>query len=161
MLIWAVEHVCECNEDICALAAQGRHLEILQLAREHDWPCPDLDNADAKLFAETYGLGEHNMGNPLNNGALCELAAQNGHLETLSRLREHDCPCPDSDHLFAHAAVNGHIEIMTWLCEEQGCQLEDYMCEATAEYGQLKVLMWMRKHGCPAGAYTRSVFSST
>jgi hypothetical protein len=50
--------------DVC-IAAEGGHLQVLKLAREHDCPWDEQT---------------------------CEKAAEGGHLEVLKWAREHDCP---------------------------------------------------------------------
>lgn len=41
MLTWCRANGCECDEETCASAAEGGHLEVLQWCRRHDCPWDD------------------------------------------------------------------------------------------------------------------------
>ena len=60
-----IEDLCARRSGICALAARGGHLEVLQWLREHGCPW---------------------------DAWTCELAARGGHLEALQWARANDCP---------------------------------------------------------------------
>jgi hypothetical protein len=67
-LRWALEHGCRWNELICAAAAAGGHIGVLQQARDQEPPCPwDLKT--------------------------CAAAARGGHLEVLQWVREQKPSC--------------------------------------------------------------------
>jgi len=67
VLKWAREQDCPWDEDTCARAAMGGHLEVLQWAREHHCPWDE-------------------------GNTCCELAADNEELEVLRWAIEHGCP---------------------------------------------------------------------
>jgi hypothetical protein len=65
VLKWARENDCPWDEETCACAAKGGHLEVLKWVRENDCPWDEWT---------------------------CAWAALGGHLEVLNVLRENDCP---------------------------------------------------------------------
>jgi hypothetical protein len=78
---------------------------------------------------------------------MCAIAAAGGHLEVLQWAREQDCPW--NHRTCMSAAAGGHLEVLKW-AREHGCDWSVLTCHAAAQYGHLA-----------AGAYTRSLFSST
>ena len=58
----------------------------------------------------------HYTGCPWDSGT-CAAAACGGHLEVLMWAREHGCPW-DADHVRAHAAHRGNVNMLRWLGEQ-------------------------------------------
>ena len=79
------------DEDLCALAAQGGHLEVLKWLHENGYPW---------------------------NEDTCELAARHGHLGVLQWARANGCPWDEGT--CAAAARGGHTEALAW-ARKKGC----------------------------------------
>ena len=70
MLQWARQNGCPWDEDTCAQAAEGGHLEVLQWARQNGCPWDEYT---------------------------CAEAAGGGHLEVLQWARQNGCPWDEYD----------------------------------------------------------------
>lgn len=81
VLKWAVDNGCPWDEEVCAFAAAGGHLEVLQYCWASGCPW---------------------------NEYTCKFAAEGGHLEALKWCRSKQCPW-DED-VCAFAAEEGHME---------------------------------------------------
>jgi len=150
VLEWALEHGCPWSErTIGRTAAASGQLEVLKWAREHGCPWDE---------------------------STCACAAAGGHLEVLQWARQQGCPWNELTCLCA--AKGGYQEVHSWALAHGNCTWDEYDSTytntipnghmATVTYtrtgpgGHLEVLKWARAHDCPwAGAYTRSLFSST
>ena len=141
-LRWALEHGCRWNGLICAAAAAGGHIGVLQWARDQDPPCP----WDGKNCA----------------AATCRAAAAGGHLEVLKWLREQNPPCPWDGRTCAEhgcpwnfvtcfeAAKRGHLEMLQWARgQDPPCPWEERTCSLAARGGHLEVLQWAREQDPP------------
>ena len=73
------------DEDLCALAAQGGHLEVLKWLHENGYPW---------------------------NEDTCELAARHGHLGVLQWARANGCPW--DGWTCKYAARNAHSKLLSW-----------------------------------------------
>jgi hypothetical protein len=82
-LAWAKANGCPWEENTCAFAAQGGHLNVLMWARKH---------------------------HILWNEWTCKAASWGGHLDVLQWAREHHCPW--DEWTCAHAAERGHLEVL-------------------------------------------------
>ncbi len=108
---------------VCADAALGGHLEILQWLRANDYP-----------WAEN----------------TCSSAAEGGHLEILKWARTNGCRWNYVTCLFA--AEYGHLDILIWArsgASGEICDWNENVCELAAENGHFEVLKWARANGCP------------
>ena len=90
-LAWAKERGCPWDENTCAKAAEGGHLEVLQWARANGCPW----NKDP-----------------------CAYAAAGGHLEVLQWARANGCPW--DEWTCTNAAEGGHLEVLQW-ARANGC----------------------------------------
>jgi hypothetical protein len=91
VLKWSREH-CPWDEETCAYAARGGHLEVLKRVREHDcpwdrWTCTDA--AQSGQLEVLKWAREHHC--QWDEGT-CRLTAQSEHLDVLKWVREHHCP---------------------------------------------------------------------
>jgi hypothetical protein len=127
-LRWALEHGCRWNELICAAAAAGGHIGVLQWARDQDPPCPwDLKT--------------------------CATAARGGHLEVLQWVREQKPPCLLNAENWdwntcTAAAFGGHLEVLQWArTQVPPCKSgwSSHTCHEAAAGGHLEVLKWLRE----------------
>ena len=108
------------NEETCAFAAQGGHLEVLKYL--HEKGCPW-------------------------NEETCNAAAFEGHLDVLKYAHEHECPWHDMT--CGYAAEAGHLAVLVY-AHVNGCDFEiSYSCENAALGGHLTVLVYLIENGCP------------
>ena len=112
------------DEETCAFAAWGGHLEVLKWAHENGCPWDE----------ET-----------------CAYAARGGRLEVLKWAHENGCPWDEET--CSNAAGGGHLETLKW-ARENGCPWDERTCRYAAENGHLETLKWARANGCPWDAYT-------
>ena len=173
LLEWAIDQGLPLDEDVCAAAAEGGHLDCLKWARErvcpwNEWTCAMAaagGHLDCLKWAREHGCPWHEW--------TCAWAAGGGHLDCLQWAREHGCPWDEDT--CALAAGGGHLACLVWArargCElneqverasgkwcnghlcmqwarEHGCQWDTYTCHAAAEGGHLDCLVWAREHGC-------------
>ncbi|UPR04914.1 hypothetical protein HOP50_18g82590 [Chloropicon primus] len=121
ILQWARSKGCPWSLSVARNAAEECHLDVLQWARSQDPPCP----WDEKT---------------------CEGAARGGHLDVLKWLRSQDPPCPWNGDVPAEAAQEGHIDVLKWALAN-GCPVDERTCAYAARAGHLSLLLWCRK-GC-------------
>jgi len=170
------------DDNPCAVAAGGGHLEVLKWAREQGCPW----NHQTFLYA---ALGGHlevmkwaldNRCPWQDNRYVLENAARGGHLEVLKWAMEHGCEWEDGS-MCEYAALGGHLELLKW-AREHGCDWDEWTCPCAAQApggvavgagerlpvermdmfvvaqeGQLELLKWAREHGCPWDAATRDL----
>ena len=120
----------ELTVGLCASAANGGQLKVLQWLRENECPW-DEDT--------------------------CTQAANGGHLEVLKWARANGCPW--DGWTCTNAAANGHLEVLKW-ARENGCPWNEDTCSEAAFGGHLDVLKWARENGCPWGESTRRIAAS-
>eukprot|EP00953_Heterococcus_sp_UTEX-ZZ885_P021905 12184-Heterococcus_DN1.PRE.2 len=136
-----------------AVALSGR-LEILQYVVDEQW-CP--------------------KSNLLGYYAARSGAARAGHLAALQHLRSEGCAW-DAHYIACYAAESGSIELVEWIRQQQGidinarvmaaaaradqtamcehlrstgCQWDATACTAATKTGAISTLRWLREHGCP------------
>ncbi len=106
------ENDCPWDEWICAHAARGGHLEVLQWARENGCPWNERTCANAASGGHLHVLQwARNNGCPWDVWT-CIIAAQNGHLHVLQWARENGCPWDILT--FVNAAFEGHRHVLQW-----------------------------------------------
>ena len=129
---------------VCEKASEGGYVHILEWI--HD------NITDYKLTVEcVYWAAQNGHLNVLqwlrnHNQELsikaCDLAAENGHLEIVIWFVENDCH-PDSNN-FCEIAYNGHLHVLKWLYEKNYDIVEDVGSSA-ASGGHLHILKWLRE----------------
>eukprot|EP00611_Tribonema_gayanum_P019784 TRINITY_DN3494_c0_g2_i1.p1 TRINITY_DN3494_c0_g2~~TRINITY_DN3494_c0_g2_i1.p1 ORF type:complete len:359 (-),score=31.87 TRINITY_DN3494_c0_g2_i1:256-1332(-) len=115
---WSAARV-EAKLQVCAAAAEGGHLHVLQWLRTINCPW---------------------------DASTCAAAARRGDLTVVQWL--HAQGCPWDENACCEAAEGGHIEVAKYLFE-QGCPWDGRVCCRAARYGQLSVLQFAHAHGCP------------
>ena len=123
---WALAEGCPregggqaCN--LAACAAKHGHLELVRwLVRERG-----------------FALDVHLM-----NGATFS-----GNLELVRWLRRERCPWNGA--VLYEAARAANLELLQWLCGEQGCEMDETVMQWAARSGNMKVVQWLRGKGCP------------
>jgi hypothetical protein len=115
---------------ICSCAARMGHLEMLQWARQNDYPW---------------------------NEATCLFAAKNGHLDVLKWARGKGCPWDEQT--CANAAEHGHLDVLKW-AHENGCPWDEETSTVAAENDQWDVFQWALQHGCPCDEGTHALAAS-
>jgi hypothetical protein len=122
ILQWLHEHGCAWNARTCSEAADGGRLDVLIWARERDCPW---------YTCTCYG------------------AAAGGHLDVMQYARANGCPwCPRT---CSEAAAYGRLVVLQW-ARANGCPWCARTCYNAAKAGHLDVLMWARENGCPWNA---------
>ena len=105
---------------LCAYAAGGGHLEVLQWARGRGCPW------NWKTYA---------------------WAGRNGHLEVLQWARAHGCPWDEKT--CAYAARNGHLAVLQW-ARANGCPWDEgTYAMAAPKKRRFDVLQWVQPDGYP------------
>jgi hypothetical protein len=152
VLQWARQHGCPWDWRTCGGAARGGHLGVLQWARQHG--CP-WDAYTCRMAASGGHLGvlqwarQHGCPWTIYIGSW---AAAGGHLDVLQWTRQQGCPWEDA---CSWAASGGHLHVIQW-ARQHGCPWDEFTCHWAARDGHLNVLQWARQHGCPWSARTCS-----
>jgi hypothetical protein len=161
---------------VSAVALSGR-LDVLQhLVTDHKCPIPQSISHHAARS------GSVSMLQWLEAKSLCDFdlftcigAAAAGQVAAQQHLIERGCHW-DKHYIARHAASSGNIEMVDWLRQQQGMQIDaevlswaagagktamcQYLrsigcdwdinaCESAAGHGQLDTLRWLRDNGCP------------
>ena len=113
-------------KNLCAAAALGGHLALLQWLHQHG--C---------------GWDRHT----------CSGAARGGHLAILQWARQNDCSWGKDT--CSNAARGGHLAVLQW-ARQSGCKWGKGTCCGAARGGHLAVLQWARQNGCGWGTDTCS-----
>ena len=152
-LQWARGHSCPWDEDTCAAAARGGHLDVLQWMRSQDPPCP-WNTWTCSVAAEHGHLGVLQWLRA--NGCSWDentssYAARRGHLAVLQWLRSQDPPCPWDQQVCNEAARRGHLPTLQWLrSQDPPCPWDDWTCmHVSAVEGHLPILQWARSQDPP------------
>lgn len=54
-----------------------------------------------------------------------------------------------SHYIACSAATGRHMEVLKWLCDDQGCDLSELVFESAAEGGSLEILEYLKAQDCP------------
>lgn len=101
------------DENTCAQAAGGGHLEVLQWLRENQVPW---------------------------DASTCSMAARGGHLELLKWARENGCVWNEKKICHA-AAKGGHLDVLQW-AKDNGAKFGWRACKKAAAHGHVHVIQW-------------------
>ena len=74
-------------------------------------------------------------------------ATFSGNLELVRWLRRERCPWNGA--VLYEAARAANLELLQWLCGEQGCEMDETVMQWAVRSGNLKVVQWLRGEGCP------------
>jgi len=142
-------------EQVCALAAKGGHLGVLQWLRKEKnglprcpWDCDTVSYA-----AENGHL--HILEWATTNGCpksvyVCAYAAYGGHLHIIQWAREREFPWDSQT--CDWAAENGHLHVIQW-ARANGCPWDNITSAKAAEHGDWRMLEWLHANGCPMNVY--------
>jgi hypothetical protein len=84
------------------------------------------------------------------DGWTCAHAAQNGHLDVLRWIRSQVSPCPWDEWICDCAAENGYLDVLQWLrAQDPPCPWSEWTCLYAAQNGHLAVLKWLRSQYPP------------
>lgn len=113
--------------DLTSHATRGGHVEVLEWLRDR--------------------------GVLTRSPAMCTVACATGQLRTLAWLRAHRCPW--NEEASAHAAANGHVDVLNWALEN-GCPVgaDGELCSHAASSGHIAVLEALRARGYAANVQT-------
>ena len=165
--------------NVCARAARGGDLRLLQYAHERGCPWTEETCYGAAWGGNLECLRyAHGRGCPWDEYT-CTEAARGGHLDCLRYAHEHDCPwdsdtcteaarlryyeyryahehdCPWDSDTCTEAARGGHLDCLRY-AHEHGCPWGEFTCSAAARGGHLECLRYAHEHGCPWGEFTCS-----
>ena len=107
----------ELTVGLCASAAKGGQLKVLQWLRENE--CPWEEDT-------------------------CRAATKGGHLEVLKWARANGCPWDEET--CAWAAENGHLEVLKW-AHANGAPLTHFTREKAVANGHREVVQWLEEIG--------------
>ncbi len=156
-LQWLRSRAYPWDKRVCANAALGGHLELLQWAfflgqinrvdfRTNDCPWDSWVSAHAAYGGHLELLRwARAAGCPWDEGATAN-AAEGGHLETLDWLRENGCPW--NVWTTTCAASSSQLKALQW-ARNNGCPWNGDVCVWAVMNGQLELLQWARANGCP------------
>lgn len=135
------------DDKVCAGAAKGGHLSILQWARGKGcpWSLSVAKHAASEGHLEVLQWARHHGGCEWDEGT-CSAAAAGGHLEVLQWLRSQDPPCPWNGDVPAETAEEGYLHIVRWALTH-GCPVDERTCAYAARSGHLDIVIWCRR-GC-------------
>ena len=135
------------DEQTCAFAAYGGHLEVLVWLRENNCPWNEATCRCAAWGGHLDVLKyAHEKGCPWDARTCMVVAARGGHLEVLKNLHEKGCYWDAST--CSEAAEGGHLEVLKY-AHEKGSPWDEWTCSEAAKGGHLEVLKYARLHGCP------------
>ena len=135
------------NEQTCAYAAYGGHLEVLKYLRENGCPW-DLGTIDAASQGGHFDIVKyaHENGCPWSENT-CMNAAKKGHFEMLKYAHENGCPWHEGT--CAQAAEKGHLQMLRYARENTPqCPWDQFVTLLAAIYGHKEVLKYARENGC-------------
>jgi hypothetical protein len=141
-----VDEYCNITQD----AARGGSIEVVEWLRQEQIIAIHAEVLTAAARSGQTIMCEYllSAGCDLSSCA-CNEAAENGHLDTLRWLRDHNCPWYVSE-VCMNAARYGHIDIFDYVIE-QGEVLDAELLTETlnyaGEFSQLSVVQWLRQHG--------------
>jgi hypothetical protein len=128
-----VAEQCPLDETVCAAAARGGALEIVRSLRNNSCPwhadliCDDAAQGDSIELMQY--LRQH--GCDLSEEAM-ETALRSGDAPMCQYLRTEQCPWVPVSSASRDAAAAGHVELLRWLLEEQGCPYDLWQLRYTA-----------------------------
>ena len=139
---------CPLADNICTLAAQYNHADVLRWALERgcEW------SYDTYTHAAHYG--NHHILRDWTaytwGDMMCTQAARRGDLDGLKWLRSLPQPSTWTAHTCAYAARNGHFEVLQWLrAQSPPCPWDEWAATLAARTGRRGILSWLHEHGCP------------
>jgi hypothetical protein len=129
----------------CNRVAQTNKLELLKWAREEKKCRWNERPIEVAAYQGNLEMVKYCVANecPIGEGA-CAHAAENGHLEVLKYLRE-EVKAPWDFRTAEWAAKNGHLHILEYLVERKFDQFEEWACRCAARNGHLDCLKYLRE----------------
>jgi hypothetical protein len=152
VLQWLISEGCPYNNLSCAVAAvQNRHPDVVKWL--HGIRKKTDDTWDERLcaraaFDNNIPMLEflRKLECPLDTSAF-NMAAAGGYMELLKKLLYWNCPMGVQT-MSAAANDSGNLDVMKWL-HKHGCPMDAFSCATAAKNGDLGMLMWLRSVGCP------------
>ena len=144
VLQWLRKNGCPWDSTTCLSAAEKGHLRVLKWAREEGGcPCPRSIGYELTDLAAAEGHVEtlkylRRTGCPWDEST-AETAAEGGHTSVLEYMRSEIPPCPFDKRSTSRAACNGHLGTLQWLRRE-GCAMDPMVCDVAARCGHLEIL---------------------
>ncbi len=129
----------------CYEVAETNKLELLKWAREEKECDWDYGTSDAAARHGNLEMVKYCVANecPIDKEA-CAHAAFNGHLEILKYLRE-EVKAPWDEYTAIWAAENGHLHILEYLVEREYDEYDESACTWAAKNGHLDCLKYLHE----------------
>jgi len=129
----------------CERVAQTNKLELLKWMREEKKCEWDYRTIDAAAYHGNLEMVKYCVANecPIV-GYACEYAALNGRLEVLKYLREEEVKAPWGSTTACWAAQNGHLHILEYLVDRKFA-FSTSACQAAAVHGHLDCLKYLHE----------------
>ena len=129
----------------CSRVAHTNKLELLKWAREEKKCKWDKYTINMAVCQGNLEMVKYCVANECPIGTYaCAHAAQNGHLEVLKYLRE-EVKAPWDSATANVSAANGHLHILEYLVERKFDQYSVLACECAAQYGHLDCLKYLHE----------------
>jgi hypothetical protein len=133
------------------LLSAGRFADVATLASAHELGMQYTvavmaGAARYKKLAEVQYL--HEQGCPWSR-TLLEGAAIRGHLELVRWCYEHGCPWPDISKASNYVAESGNVELMAWVLQQPGAQLQATAMKAAVSKGRADMCKYLHAQHCP------------
>jgi hypothetical protein len=146
----AVECGLDCASPKCQYAA-GKHADVATLTTAFEL---GLEYTSATMhgtsqcnkIAEVHFL--HAQGCPWSDWLL-EVAARCGHFELLRWCYEHGCPWNTIPRAPQYAAESGNVELMAWVLQQSGAQLDLFAMHGAALKGDTAMCQYLHAQQCP------------
>ena len=130
----------------CERVAQTNKLELLKWMREEKKCEWDYRTIDAAAYHGNLEMVKYCVANecPIV-GYACEYAALNGRLEVLKYLREEEVKAPWGSTTACWAAKYGHLHILEYLFERKFDEYDHWACQWAAMNGHLDCLKYLHE----------------
>lgn len=136
---------------LCSEAALNGHQHVLQWAVENSQPMENAlqhaENAEQMNDAELMQDAHLYFPFPWDSESTAK-AAEGGHMDLLLWLKAQGCPL--SVRVCELASKSNQLHILEWATSlDPPVPFSEKCCSWSAFWGHLRVLQWLREHGCP------------
>lgn len=177
---WLIENGFPHDETVCLYIAQTGNLELFKWARSAGCQCDEFVCVEAAKDPKRYDILRFAIENKSRvNSDICRYLARNGDLEMIKWARKAGCPwnenvcieaakdrkkydilrfaienkCPViSPEICSQLAANGDLEMLMW-ARKAGCPWDENVCIEASNHGHYDVLVWAHQNGCPLSCY--------
>ena len=145
LILWLFTHDCPWDPSVCASAAAGDQLTVLQFLRAYgcDWDTTTCAVAATLRSDEILRWARENGAEWDEDTAVN--AACNPNDEILQYVRNNSCPW--DDRVCSMAAYFGLLDNLEF-ARKRNCDWDHTVCTNAASQGHIHILQWARRHGC-------------